>query len=719
MKSRSARWWVSLGVFGGAILVSAVALAQLATPTGMYAGTAGASCAGLGMQYAWPDANGQILACVSNVWTVVSPSSVSSGVYLGTSVSIANPARSSGELTTGLYSASSGKVDVTILGTQMGEFTSAGLNLGTGAAYNGALKIGGANGISYPAAETNLPDASIAIGSQALANMPTMPAGAVIYGNTAIGYQTMSSASMTTAATGNTGIGYQALKAETTGNINVAIGYQAMQNQTTANNVVAIGFQAMQSGTQSTLDTAVGNFAMNANTTGGGNSAFGNYAMQSNTTGSHNTGLGYATLNSVTTASGDTAVGRETLHITTASNNTGVGDQAGHVLTSGGGNSLFGANVASTTLTTGSNNILIGTNSAVDTPAQGTNNFLNIGNLIYGTSIGTAASPGFVGIGTTTPIGEFVVLGTQVIQTKTATNNTWLNFFNSAGTNVGMFKENSNFGNGGAFFGGWRNGGGGQGFFINGAVNNDNGTEQAGLVFNTLKATGPFVPGSAVSNTLLAIFCNGGNVTSLSLTTCPIVFGATGSVGLGTTAPVNKLDVAAGIAIGTAYAGLSTAPSNGAIIQGSVGIGTSNPLQLLHVGSASASGVVAEFQNSSGFCTLQPGSGSMTTTCSSDVRLKTDIADTDEALPWIGAMRIRDFTVRASGDRMTGVIAQELLTTRPEMVHMTSNGFYGVDAPNPWKLVKAVQELKTANDNQAAEIRELRERLDTLEAARR
>jgi hypothetical protein len=191
------------------------------------------------------------------------------------------------------------------------------------------------------------------------------------------------------------------------------------------------------------------------------------------------------------------------------------------------------------------------------------------------------------------------------------------------------------------------------------------------------------------------------------------------TMGIGTQSPINMLDIAVGITIGTAYAGQFTAPSNGAIIQGNVGIGTTNPLQLLHVGSASASGVVAEFQNSSGVCTLAPDSSSMTTTCSSDIRLKTDIADTGEALPWIGNMRIRDFTVRASGDRMTGVIAQELQTTHPEMVHMGSNGFYAVDAPNPWKLVKAVQELKAANDNQAAEIRELRKRLDTLEAGQR
>src|SRR5207249_4814807 len=51
------------------------------------------------------------------------------------------------------------------------------------------------------------------------------------------------------------------------------------------------------------------------------------------------------------------------------------------------------------------------------------------------------------------------------------------------------------------------------------------------------------------------------------------IFNGGGKVGIGTATPINKLDVAGGIAIGSSYAGTS-APSNGAIIEGSVGIGT-------------------------------------------------------------------------------------------------------------------------------------------------
>ena len=63
----------------GCVLLSFGARAQFSTPSGNYAGTAGASCTGLGIQYAWPDINGQILQCVSNVWTVVPQTAAAAG----------------------------------------------------------------------------------------------------------------------------------------------------------------------------------------------------------------------------------------------------------------------------------------------------------------------------------------------------------------------------------------------------------------------------------------------------------------------------------------------------------------------------------------------------------------------------------------------------------------------------------------------------------------
>jgi len=50
-----------------------------------------------------------------------------------------------------------------------------------------------------------------------------------------------------------------------------------------------------------------------------------------------------------------------------------------------------------------------------------------------------------------------------------------------------------------------------------------------------------------------------------------------GKVGIGTTAPKNKLDVEGAVAIGTHYSETETAPANGMIIEGNVGIGTTTP----------------------------------------------------------------------------------------------------------------------------------------------
>ncbi len=51
---------------------------------------------------------------------------------------------------------------------------------------------------------------------------------------------------------------------------------------------------------------------------------------------------------------------------------------------------------------------------------------------------------------------------------------------------------------------------------------------------------------------------------------------STGNVGIGTTTPKGKMDVAGGLSIGS-YAGVSTPVTDGVIISGNVGIGTNNP----------------------------------------------------------------------------------------------------------------------------------------------
>ena len=97
---------------------------------------------------------------------------------------------------------------------------------------------------------------------------------------------------------------------------------------------------------------------------------YGSGALQLTTTGKNSSAFGYRSLYSNTTGSGNIALGYK----------------------------------AGESLTTGNKNIIIGYD--IDTPAITSTNMLNIGNIIYGTSldgVNTTLSTGNIGIGTVAP----------------------------------------------------------------------------------------------------------------------------------------------------------------------------------------------------------------------------------------------------------------------------------------------------------------------------
>ena len=131
---------------------------------------------------------------------------------------------------------------------------------------------------------------------------------------------------------------------------------------------------------------------------------------------------------------------------------------------------------------------------------------------------------------------------------------------------------------------------------------------------------------------------------------------------------------------------------------GNVGIGEENPQTRLHV-KADSDGDLLRLEDSDGTCNLNPETVGLNIACLSDERLKTNIVDAASVLPLLMQIKVRDYTVRASGEQTTGVIAQELAPIAPQMVRSNSNGLLSVSLPSPWILLKAIQEVNNKIDS--------------------
>ena len=168
---------------------------------------------------------------------------------------------------------------------------------------------------------------------------------------------------------------------------------------------------------------------------------------------------------------------------------------------------------------------------------------------------------GYLGLGTTTPLGMFHA---------TAANGagSWA-YFNG---NVSGTKPSTSFTNG------------------------------LGIGFNYTNAQGEV---DFVSSKVYDFGGNGGfrfqiwdNTGSGTITDLVTIVGNTGNTGIGTTTPASKLDVEGGLAVGATYSGTTAAPTNGAIIEGNTGVGTSAPATIN--GIASVTGKILNLGNASG-----------------------------------------------------------------------------------------------------------------------
>jgi hypothetical protein len=145
---------------------------------------------------------------------------------------------------------------------------------------------------------------------------------------------------------------------------------------------------------------------------------------------------------------------------------------------------------------------------------------------------------------------------------------------------------------------------------------------------------------------------------------------------------------------------------------GRVGIGNTSPAAALHVQGA-VDGTLFRLQDTDGTCNGNPESGSVTWTCSSDIKLKTNIRPLISGLDKVMLLKPSSYIVKASGERKVGFIAQDIQKVLPEIVStVDEEGTLGVaqEGMIPY-MVKAIQDLKRENDA-------LRARIEKLEAVK-
>jgi hypothetical protein len=299
-------------------------------------------------------------------------------------------------------------------------------------------------------------------------------------------------------------VGYEAgLNDDASANLNVGVGYQALRANTTGANNTAHGYRALYSNTTGTNNSAVGYGALYSNTTGASNTANGFGALYNNTTGANNSAVGQRALFSNTTASSNAATGMNALYSnTTGGSNTAIGREAGRFIADGTtantstSNSVFlGYNtkaladsqtnqivIGDTAVGLGSNTAILGNSSITKTQLQG-----NVG-------IGTASPQTALQVGDTTG-DNFITLSGGATGAEYGIN--W-SFNNPTTSKYSSIKMNYN----------------------------DRVTK--GLEFNTNSAY------RFSFNTQDSAGVYGGNLMTIK---------GDGKVGIGTTAPVNKLEI--------------------------------------------------------------------------------------------------------------------------------------------------------------------------------
>lgn len=181
-----------------------------------------------------------------------------------------------------------------------------------------------------------------------------------------------------------------------------------------------------------------------------------------------------------------------------------------------------------------------------------------------------------------------------------------------------------------------------------------------------------------------------------------------GNVGIGTTAPAQKLDVKG--SIGTGAIVVSTTSNTGVF-----------PYTLIQNSGLYSNVSVSNYSSMSGGSIYATGTISgQTLTQRSDLRLKHDIGSLNYGLKDLIKLNPTSYKWNSDNRIDIGFIAQEVEKIIPELVFKDEKGFYSIDYSKITSvIVKAIQEMNVSIDNRFATLEkenaQLKARLEKLE----
>lgn len=523
---------------------------------------------------------------------------------------------------------------------------------------------------------------------------------------------------LNTTGTGNTFIGANAGSSNTTAGANTFVGENAGRSNTAIVNSF-FGHDAGRANTTGFANAFFGTRAGKLNTDGTANSFFGADAGTANTTGGSNAFFGYQAGRGNTEGGNNSFFGRTAGELTTdGGDNSFFGHSSGQATTTGNGNSFFGADAGDSNITGGNNTIIgrnadVGSDNLTNATAIGNRSFVAQNNsLVLGSINGVngATADTNVGIGTTTPARRLHVSSGASGATSLSSSDLVIEDDTSA--------------------------------FQHFLTPND---IESGILFGdvTDSVAGGIIFNNAATNNGIQ-FRSGGNTTRMTLD-------GTGSLGIGTTAPINRLTIgtpetpllsgAVGIfnAGGTFLTmrdttdnieGFIGADSNG-VLFGSMSdsivrirTGNVNRLSFDANGNAVFSGnavldgfTVPNTLDTGGVTPICRNASNRLSFCSSSIRYKSNVRNFSSGLSLVRRLRPVSFNWKEGDSRLDlGLVAEEVAAVEPLLTTINTKGeVEGVKYDRVGVvLVNAVKEQQAQIDAQTELIKRQQAQIDAL-----